>query len=351
MGFRGERLVFARKKRQVSQKDLASGADIAPRSLQRYERDKESPKADTLARLAKELSFPPEFFTDSRPLPDIPPLSISFRGYSKIKAKLRDNAVAVAQLAVGIEAALAREFELPQLDIPDLSEATAEPVQAARLLREAWSLGNGPIRNMVHLLERQGVRVFSADAAADVDAFCFWNGGRPFAVLSRAKSPERGRFDCAHELAHLTLHRTIDFRRKDLEFEADSFAGEFLVPSAALAAHAPSHITPETVVKLKKAWGVSEMAMIRRLKEIGRLSDWTYRRMCIDVAKAGGRRSERDGMKQHETSSLLVDMIASDDGVSVRELAHELHVMPSDIAALVFDVLVQRGGLRLVHSS
>ena len=245
MAFQGERLIFARKKRQVSQKDLASIADVTPRSLQRYERDEESPKADTLARLAKALTFPPEFFTDARPLADIPPLSISFRGYSKIKAKLRDNAVTVAQLAAGIEAALARDFDLPELEVPDLSEATAEPVQAARVLREEWSLGSGPIPNMVHLLERHGVRVFSADAAADVDAFCFWNAGRAFAVLSRAKSPERGRFDCAHELAHLTLHRTIDFRRKDLELEADAFAGEFLVPSAALAAHAPSYITPE----------------------------------------------------------------------------------------------------------
>jgi Zn-dependent peptidase ImmA (M78 family)/transcriptional regulator with XRE-family HTH domain len=354
VAFQGERLIFARKKRQVSQKDLASTAGVTPRSLQRYERDEESPKADTLARLADALKFPPEFFTDPRPLPNIPPLSISFRGYSKIKAKLRDNAVTVAQLAVGIEAVLAKDFDLPELDVPDLTEATSDPVQAAKLLREEWSLGTGPIPSVVHVLERHGVRVFSADAEADVDAFCFWNDGRAFAILSRAKSPERGRFDGAHELGHLTCHRTEDFhelRSKDVEREADAFAGEFLVPSAALAAHAPSRITAETVMKLKRAWGVSEMAMIRRLKEIGRISDWTYRRMCIDAAKAGARRAERNGMKQHETSSLLADMIASEEGVSVRDLANELHVSPGDITALVFDLPLQRRGLRLVHSA
>jgi transcriptional regulator with XRE-family HTH domain len=216
--FQGERLTFARKRRQITQAALAKQANVTPRTLQRYERDAESPKTETLARMANVLKFPPEFFVDVRPLPDIPPLSISFRGYSKIKAKLRDHAVTAAQLAVGIDAVLSDQFDLPELDVPDLSEATSNPVQAAKDLRAEWSLGNGPIANMVHLLERHGVRAFSADATADVDAFCFWQTGRAFVILSRSKSPERGRFDCAHELAHLVLHRAIDFRRRDNNF-------------------------------------------------------------------------------------------------------------------------------------
>jgi Zn-dependent peptidase ImmA (M78 family) len=205
---------------------------------------------------------------------------------------------------------------------------------------------------MLHLLERRGARVFSlTEDAADVDAFCFWQDAKAFVVVNRAKSPERGRFDCAHELAHLALHRPIDFRDKDVEREADAFAGEFLVPSSALAAQAPPFISKETVVKLKRFWGVSAMAMVRRLKEVGRLTDWTYRSMCIDLAKDGYRSGEKNGMKQHETSSLLADMINSDDGVSVRELARELHVRTSDITPLVFHLPLQRGPLRLVHSS
>ncbi len=351
MAFQGERLIFARKRRQVSQAELARIADLAPRSLQRYERGHESPKEDTLARIASALRFPPEFFVDARPLPHVPPNSISFRGYSRIKAKLRDNAVTAAQLAVGIEATLSEQFDLPELDVPDFREETDDPAEAARRLREHWSLGSGPIPNMVHLLERHGVRAFSAEASADVDAFCFWQDAKAFVILSRAKSPERGRFDCGHELAHLTLHRLVDFRSKDVEREADAFAGEFLVPSDALADHAPSFITTETVKKLKQVWGVSAMAMVRRLKEIGRLTEWTYRSMCMDLAQEGYRSAEKDGLRQHETSSLLADMIVSDDGVGVRELARELCVSAADIAPLVFDLPTQRGPLRLVHST
>ena len=117
------------------------------------------------------------------------------------------------------------------------------------------------------------------------------------------------------------------------------------------AAHAPSFITKETVKKLKRVWGVSAMAMARRLKEVGRLTEWTYRSMCIDLAKEGYRSNEKDGMKEHETSSLLADMLLSEDGVSVRQLAGDLHVPVEDVMRLVFDLPNQRGGLRLVHSA
>jgi Zn-dependent peptidase ImmA (M78 family)/DNA-binding XRE family transcriptional regulator len=349
VAFQPARLTFARKRRQISKTELAATAKLVPKTLQRYERGEESPKEETLARIANALGFPPEFFVDERPLADIPARSISFRAYSKIKAKLRENAVAVAQLAVEIEAALAEQFELPEPDLPDLREEASDPCEAARLLRVEWELGTGPISNMVHLLERRGARVFSlSEDAADVDAFCFWQDAKAFVTVNRAKSPERGRFDCAHELAHLVLHRKIDFRSKDVEREADAFAGEFLVPSNALAAQAPPFISKETVIKLKRFWGVSAMAMVRRLKEVGRLTDWTYRSMCIDLAKEGYRAGEKHGLQHQETSSLLANMINAGDGVSVRELARELRVPTSDITPLVFDL--PRGHLRLVPS-
>src|SRR5690606_1316253 len=144
--------------------------------------------------------------------------------YSRLPSRSRDNAVAVAQLCVDIAEHLSDLFEFPELDVPDLSEFAAKrPREAARILRDDWSLGQGPIRNVVHLLEKHGVRVFSvSDDVADVDAFCFWSGGQAFVVLNLRKSGERGRFDGCHELAHLVLHRHIDFRTRDVEKEADT---------------------------------------------------------------------------------------------------------------------------------
>ena len=351
MTFQPERLIFARKRRQITQTDLARTLGIVPKTIQRYEHGQEVPKDERLAQLASTLGFPAEFFLDSRPLPEIPAPALSFRAYSKLKARVRDNAVAVAQLSVGIEAMLTEHFELPELEVPDVREEASSPVHAAQIVRSTWALGSGPISNMVHLLEAKGVRLFSlAEDAKDVDAFCFWHDAKPFVVLNRAKSAERGRFDAAHELGHLAMHRHIDFRNRDVEREADQFAGEFLVPAASLETQIPSLITLETVKKLKKFWSVSAMAMVRRLKDIGKLTDWNYRSMCIDLASAGYRTHEVDGMPTNETSSLLAGMISS-EGVTIAELSRGLHVRAADLSPLVFDLPHARGPLRLVRSA
>lgn len=351
MEFQAERLVFARRRRQLNQTELATRVGLAVRTIQRYERGKETPSEDTLGRLARELAFPPEFFFSPRALPEIPEASLSFRAYSKLRARVRDNAVAVAQLTVCIAEYLSELYEFPALTVPDLSEvAGRRPKDAARILRDEWKLGHGPIANVVHLLEAHGVRVFSlAEDVADVDAFCFWNSGDAFVVLNLLKSGERGRFDGCHELGHLVLHRHIDFRSKDVELHADIFAGEFLVPEDSLRSQLPSVITIDTVKKLKSYWKVSAMAMVKRLKDIGRLSDWVYRSMCMQLSKEGYRRAEKDGIER-EASSLFADVFSPGaDGISVNELARALRVRPSDISPLVFGMPHARGHLRLIR--
>ena len=49
------------------------------------------------------------------------------------------------------------------------------PETAAMLMRQHWRLGDKPIKNMVHLLEANAVRVFSlAENTKAVDAFSLW---------------------------------------------------------------------------------------------------------------------------------------------------------------------------------
>jgi len=90
-------------------------------------------------------------------------------------------------------------FDLPAPDLPDLRDE--EPEVAASVLRQHWGLGERPIKNMVHLLESKGVRVYSlAENSVEVDAFALWHSKTPFVFLNTLKSAEHGRFDAAHEL-------------------------------------------------------------------------------------------------------------------------------------------------------
>src|SRR5205085_10668230 len=60
--------------------------------------------------------------------------------------------------------------------------------QLARDCRRAWGLGDGPIANVVALLESKGITLTRVNFGADqVNAFSYWNGDRPFIFLSSDK--------------------------------------------------------------------------------------------------------------------------------------------------------------------
>src|SRR5207245_2232584 len=99
-------------------------------------------------------------------------------------------------------------------DVPDYRQI--EPHMAAMLLRQHWGLGIKPIANMVHLLELKGIRVFSlAESTKDVDAFSLWRDDIPYVFLNRFKSPERSRFDAAHEAALRHQAQVMDYCERD----------------------------------------------------------------------------------------------------------------------------------------
>lgn len=116
-----------------------------------------------------------------------------------------------------------------EADLLDLSHDN-NPAAAARTIRQYWAIGERPIGNMVKLLETKGVRVFSlAENTRNVDAFSCWRNDEPYIFLNTFKSTERSRFDAAHELGHLVLHKHGGARQgRSAEHEAHLFCGLIL---------------------------------------------------------------------------------------------------------------------------
>lgn len=147
---------------------------------------------------------------------------------------------------------------------------------AAELCRIEWGLGTGPLSNVVGLLESKGVAVCRYEFAEEqIEAFSFWNGPRPFIFLSSDKnSAARARFDAAHELGHLILHRWIGSEEiedpkvlKEVEREANRFAGAFLLPRRSF----PNEVYTtrlDAFVTLKRRWKVAIQAMVYRCKDL-----------------------------------------------------------------------------------
>lgn len=335
-----ERLTFARRKNGLTKTELASRAGVDLRSVTSYEKGKK-PRPAILEKIADLLGFPMDFFFSASPI-DVPAESaVSFRSLAKMTAGHRDMALVQSALCIQLNSFFESKFEMPKAQVPDLSHI-GSPEAAADYLRRDWAIGNLPIGNLIHLLESRGVRIYSlAIESLEVDALSTWKEGIPFMFLNLQKTAEHGRFDAAHELGHLVLHRHGSPGGREAEREAHAFASAFLMPEASVIARAPRFATIDQLEKLKRIWGVSVAALNHRLHTIGMTSDWHYRSLCVEIAKLGLRTREEGGLAR-EASQLLQKMLMtlSDEGVTRSQIAATLQIRKSDLDAMLFGLVM-----------
>ena len=335
------RLALARKRRGYNQKTLAKQVGVIPRAISGFESGEYQPAPETFSRIVAALGFPEGFFYGE----DIEPPSaagVSFRSMSRMTSRQRDMALSQGALALHVSRWLENQFELPPAagNIVDLRHEST-PSAAAAVLRGIWGLGEFPIRNMVHLLEARGVRVFSLSVVArEVDAFSMWLEGSPYVFLNTHKSAERGRYDAAHELGHLILHQHGAPNGRQAEVEAEQFAAAFLMPESGVLAQALRFPTIPGLIQFKKKWGVSVAALNRRLHELRVSSDWTYRSLSIEIAKRY-RINEPEEMPR-ETSLALPKIFAAlyEEGITRPRLAEMLSIPASELEQLVFGLVI-----------
>jgi Zn-dependent peptidase ImmA (M78 family)/transcriptional regulator with XRE-family HTH domain len=322
----------------MTKRRLAELVQVTDRGIAGFEKGEYSPDPDTLDRIAHVLDFPIDFF-EAEDLEEIPASETSFRSMSRMTAAQRDAAEVGGAFALAFHDWITTQFRLPPPNVPRLGPGV-DPETAAGIVRAEWNLGQAPIPNLIHLLEVNGVRVFSlAEDTREVDAFSFYRGETPFVFLNTVKTPEHSRMDAAHELGHLVLHahHQILPHGKIAEKEAQLFGAAFLMPKDALIASVPRIASIGTLTPHKRKWRVSLAALVYRLHEIGALTDWQYRTLNIDLSKQGLRTNE-DKSIPRETSQIIAKVFASlrKRGVLKDEIAAELHLHPKDLDALVF---------------
>lgn len=274
------RLRDARKFLRLSQEDLAEKIGVSRQAVSQFERGERSPDAATFASMVEALEQPPGFFTTEEP-PVFGRYSTRFyRKFGSDTARRRDACDTSAEWLVQV----AKVFDglinypavnIPQYDVADFGEDGIDDI--AERVRSDWGLGLGPISNVLALLESNGIIACRYEMTGEkVEAFSFWNGPRPFIFMASEKSAGvRSRYDLAHELGHLVMHRHIDSADiedrvflKEIERQADRFAGAFLLPKHSF----PNEVfTPrlDAFVDLKRRWKVSIQAMIYRCSDLG----------------------------------------------------------------------------------
>jgi Zn-dependent peptidase ImmA (M78 family)/DNA-binding XRE family transcriptional regulator len=334
------RISVARRRRAMSKKGLADLIGVTPNTILRYESGEITPSPEVVEKLAHHLKFPIKFF-DGAEMDEPRRDNASFRGMASKSGKIMDAALASGAMAFLLDDWIARDFDRPEPDVLDLQHEN--PHSAAMLLRQYWRLGTKPIENIIHLLETKGVRVFSlAENTKDVDAFSLWRDDIPYVFLNRFKSAERSRFDAAHELAHLCIHKhggaNSEYVGGNLEKEANAFAGAFLMPESDVRTVCNRPIySVNDLAEYKKRWRVSVSAINYRLRELGMISEGKCTSNYVEMSRRGWLKAEPNAIAR-EQSSILQDVINDllGRGITKSKIAESIGVPPLEIEALLF---------------
>lgn len=332
------RLKLARRRNRMTIKALAEDVNMTTRMISNYENGhaKIIPHV-TVEKLSKSLGYPIDFFCGTD-IEELDAAWVSFRSMKGMTASTRDAALSAGSLALLFNEWLESKFTLPNSQLDDLR--IYSPETAASVLRRKWGVGDLSISNMIHLLESKGVRIFSlSENNKEVDAFSFWKNNTPFIFLNTFKSAERSRFDAAHELGHLVLHKHGGPSGREAETEADKFASAFLMPEGTIRTYAKSLLTLEDAIVLKKYWKVSVAALVRRIYDLNIISEWTYRSLSIQASQRGFFKREPNGIER-ETSQILgkIFLALREESIKKNDIAKELKIPPKELEQLVFSL-------------
>lgn len=353
--FNRSRFALARKRRGMTKRALAELVGVTERSILAYENGGVCPENSTVSKIAQVLGFPDEFFF-ANDVAELSPDVASFRALTKMTAKQRDMALSSGNVALMLNQWIEEKFDLPEPLVPDMRSNASnhptpdlgsehDPESCAESLRKIWGLGELPIKNMIHLLESKGIRIFSLSIdAKEIDAFSMWYGGKPFIFLNRNKTSERCRFDAAHELGHLVMHKHGSPQGQDAEREANAFASGFLMPRKSVLANAPRAMTLQSLIAHKKYWTVSVAALNYRLHALKLMSDWTYRTLCVQIAQYG--RDKEPDEAPFESSQVLTKVFSAlrDEGISKNDISRLLMIPSQEINELTFGLTLVGAG-------
>lgn len=266
---------------------------------------------------------------------------------------MRNKARARLGFVEAIEETLSQYVDLPDVDVPDLlKDRDYRTLRRddfdfyAAALREYWELGDGPIEDLLLVIENAGIIIAEDEiGSVKLDGVSWWSKftGRPYMLVAQDKNVAvRRRLDAAHEMAHIVLHRHVgpddlkrDFRL--IEEQAMAFAGAFLMPAETFGSDVYSN-SLDALLALKPKWKVSVGAMIKRLGHLDAISAPYERRLWqyYSYRKWRTREPLDDIIPVEQPQNLRgsIELLIEDGFISRRELLRETGLSSEDVRSL-----------------
>lgn len=349
-GFQKDRLSQILAARRLSQVQLASMVDVSPATISKWRAGTQAPERDALERLAGVVNVTPEWFTRAPG----PKLSLPlFRSNASAHVAARAMLEARLEWAQDVAVALMEYVDYPHVNLPSRDYTEPEQItnedieQAACECRDLWRLGRSAIQDLALAVEGAGIILVREETGvAQIEGLSAWSEvlGRPLVLLSADKdNGYRSRFDLAHEIGHLVLHRHIqrttdNARHKLMEKQAHRFAGAFLLPAETFASEVLVPPTLDDLLLLKRRWGVSAAAIIMRLKALKMLDDdgalMLFKRRS---ARWGAKSEPGDEDRQPEQPRLLrrtIDLLVEEKVMPLEAIPRHIGLAAGEVEAL-----------------
>jgi Zn-dependent peptidase ImmA (M78 family)/transcriptional regulator with XRE-family HTH domain len=350
--FNADMMIVARQARGFSQTQLAKELHISQSKVSKIEVGHIVPDDLLVARMAEVLRFKASFFKHEGRLRAAP--ANFHRKRQKLPSSDWESILARAEIYRFCIEQMLRSVELvpsrppPPLIDPDQYDGKVHLI--ANAVRQSWMLPRGPVDDVAKVIEDAGIIIVPFDFGTElIDAFCQPQAAPvpPLIFLnSRFRTAkDRIRFSLCHELGHLVMHQ---IPKPEMEDEANLFAASFLMPEDDIR-HNFYDMSLEKLMLLKMHWKTSMQAILRRGRDLHRVSERGYRYYQINISKRGWRAKEPceiDGTI--EVPSVLNSLVSShmaELGYSSDELGSLFGLSPGEF----FDLEPQRPKLRIVR--
>jgi len=349
-GFESERLSQILAARRLSQAQLASLVGVSPATVSKWRSGNQAPERETLERLAGVVNVTPEWFTRAPSAKVSLPL---FRSNASAHVAARAMLEARMEWAQDVALALSEFVDYPALNLPtrqfkEPDEITPDEIElAASECRDLWRIGRTAVPDLALAIEGAGVVLIREETGiSQIEGLSAWSDalGRPLVLLSADKdNGYRSRFDLAHELGHLILHRFIPRpterdRHKQLEQQAHRFAGAFLLPAETFANEVRTPVTLDDLLLLKRRWGVSVAAIVMRLRALKILDEEAAQSLFKRRSARWGAKSEPgDGDRPPERPRLLrrtIDLLVEENVMPLDSIPRHIGLAAHDIEML-----------------
>ena len=255
-------ITIARESRGLTQTELASKLEVSVSNISRNE-DSVYINESTLQKLSEVLGYPVSFFsTDFL----IQPPNIHYRKRLTLSPKIIRRADALMNIYRSNIEKMLNTIDLDAANLPVIEDHNyGSPKKIAAYLRSYWRVEKGPIKDLVALVEKNGIIVIMFDFDTDkIDGRSMMTeSGQPVIFLNKKLPGDRIRLTLAHELGHIIMHlRTVPTFGRDEEAEAFEFASEFLMPESEIRLAITGKLTLEKLADLKRIWRTSMAAIL-----------------------------------------------------------------------------------------